>query len=51
MKDNNAGYIIVGIIVLIGAVITAWFITGGDVRCMLAEDPAMCATLRDVGKP
>lgn len=48
MKKNLPMIVLLAVLVVAGFVI-AWFITGGDVRCMFADDPALCATLRDVG--
>lgn len=28
----------------------SWWVTGGNVRCIFSDDPALCATVSEVGR-
>ena len=51
--NNDLNPWVAGALIVVVAAIgigIAWWVTGGDVACMFANDPAMCAAVREDGK-
>lgn len=50
--DNMKPGVVVALLILtvVAALGIAWLMSGGDVQCMFSKDPALCASVKEVGR-